>query len=890
MRFRCAAVGILLGLAGAVICARGADAPPAATGKVVLDQTSLWRMFASWNTPLVRGDGELKEQLNSSYPYGFAAKTPPPPADWMQPDFPDGAWSSWKPRQGWALYDYGFEFAGAAGPTLSLMCLRGRFAVDDPAKVRNLSLTLAYRGGVTVYLNGQEVARANLPKGGLDPATLAEDYPPEAFVHEESVKSGSRCILAEYGQPEKYKALLEKRIRRLETLTIDQKFLRKGINVLAVEIHRAPYFGSGLEREGMNHVSVWSTAGLVSLQLAAEAGIAPNNGRPAGIQVWSCADIRRPSPMDYHDPLEKLEPVRIVGCRNGAFDGRIMIASDKPLSGVKARGGELRQKAGKGVIPAANVRLLYTIRDDKMTMRYPVPAGGFWDSLEAEPPATANVVPGGGAAQSILLKVSVPADAVPGDYTGTISVSADGLAATDVPVELKVVGWKLPDPKDFGTHMGIIQSPDSVALQYKVPLWSEEHWKLMEETFKLLGEIGNNYVTAPVITRTNFGNEQSMIRWVKTDTGYRYDFTIFDRYLDLAQKYQKVDVLCLYAFDMYVGCIENLSGIVEWTRGKKCGLLMTLWDPKTGKCEDLESPPYDSPEEFKKFLGPLFREIGARVAKRGLADAMMLGISGDYGGGGAPTKELGALYKELLPGAKWVANPHADCRGKSVGGIPVGYNTSYYLSLCPPPESGKRFYGWKYKSDYHARARGETTPLTCWRTWVEAALVHNLSGRGRMGADFWPVLKPSDWKGLKAANAREKKTNSVAARYPESDWSQLNLDRGAEAILAPGPHGAMPTENFEQLRQGIQECQARISIEKAILAGKLAPDLAKRCQTLLDQRTWRIRGLGSVAGNTGGGGLIGQPITIWYEGAGSAGLSEALFSAAAEVAAASAQN
>jgi hypothetical protein len=205
--------------------------------------------------------------------------------------------------------------------------------------------------------------------------------------------------------------------------------------------------------------------------------------------------------------------------------------------------------------------------------------------------------------------------------------------------------------------------------------------------------------------------------------------------------------------------------------------------------------------------------------------------------------------------------------------------------------SGKRFYGWQCKTDYHARNRGPTTPLTCWRTWIEAALVHNLSGRGRLGADFWPVLEGKDWKNATATPdgknpaGREKKSNSIAARYPESDWCQLNLDRGTETILAPGPKGAMPTENFEQLRQGIQECQARIFIEKALLAKKLAPDLEKRCQEMLDERLWRIRGLGSVGGDTSGAGLIGQLITAWYEGAGSAGLTEKLYAAAAEVAA-----
>jgi hypothetical protein len=138
------------------------------------------------------------------------------------------------------------------------------------------------------------------------------------------------------------------------------------------------------------------------------------------------------------------------------------------------------------------------------------------------------------------------------------------------------------------------------------------------------------------------------------------------------------------------------------------------------------------------------------------------------------------------------------------------------------------------------------------------------------------VLEPS------AAKAAKKMSRSIAGRFPESDWSQLGLDCGTEIILAPGPRGAMPTENFEQFRQGIQECQARIFIEKAILAKRLDPELARKCQELLDERLWHLRGLGACGG---AGTFYGVEMACtWFEGAGSAGMAEKLYAAAAEVA------
>jgi len=868
--FLCAWFGFLLGAQ-----APAGEGAPAPAGQVILDEASPWRMFAAWSSPVVRSGAEFKEDRGSGGYFG--ARTAPPPADWAQPDFFDGPWSRWswarsRPRE----HDYGFAPAwGAPGPTLSLLCLRGKFAVEDPAGVRKLTLALAYRGGAVVYVNGQELARANLPKEGkIEPGTLAEDYPPEVFIHDGPAERGSHCIVAEFGHPAKFKAQLEKRIRRIESVAIDAKLLRKGTNVLAVEIHRAPYFGNGLAMESMNHESVWSTCGLVSLELRAEGAVAPNTSRPAGLQVWATNEMRRPSPLDYGTPLEKAEPVSIIGCQNGTFNGKVLISSDKAFSGVKAQAGELKHHDGKGAIPAAAVRLFYTVRDDKLALRYPVPKEGFWDSLADEPPAKAELVAGSGAAQAILLRVQVPADAAPGDYSGKLTVSADGLAATDVPVQLRVIGWKLPDPRDFATHMGVIQSPDSVAMQYKVPAWSEEHWKFMEETFKLLGELGNKYVVVPIIARTNFGNEQSMIRWVKEGEVYKYDFTIFDRYLDLAQKHQKVDVVCLYAWEKYAGQFA-LGGRGEDLPGGG-GLKVTRYDPGTGKTEDLEGPKFSAPEEFKAFWAPVYKEIEARMAKRGLTDATMLGMNSELA---RVRKEAIVALQPLLPKAKWVANPHADCRGGSMYGlIPIGYNTQYYMNMCPPPDSGKRYYGWQSKTGYYGRSRGPTAPLSLWRASVEAALVHDTAGLGRIGADFWPLL------GRDSLRPGIKHSMTIGARYPESCWDQLNLDRGTEALFAPGPSGAVRTERSEQIRQGIQECEARIFIEKALLAKKLDPEQAKKCQEVLDQRTWHIRGLGACGG-AGGAALGGPMINVWYEGAGSAGMAEKLFSAAAEVAA-----
>ena len=58
--------------------------------------------------------------------------------------------------------------------------------------------------------------------------------------------------------------------------------------------------------------------------------------------------------------------------------------------------------------------------------------------------------------------------------------------------------------------------------------------------------------------------------------------------------------------------------------------------------------------------------------------------------------------------------------------------------------------------------------------------------------------------------------------------------------MAPGPSGAAATNQMEALREGVQECEAIIVIERALmddgLKAQLGADLAKRCEEFLHAR------------------------------------------------------
>ena len=61
----------------------------------------------------------------------------------------------------------------------------------------------------------------------------------------------------------------------------------------------------------------------------------------------------------FGDPNEKLQPIRIVGTRGGAFSGKVIVGSDADLKQLKATVSSFTQTGGNGTIPASAVTVRY---------------------------------------------------------------------------------------------------------------------------------------------------------------------------------------------------------------------------------------------------------------------------------------------------------------------------------------------------------------------------------------------------------------------------------------------------------------------------------------------------------------------------------------------------
>jgi Glycoside hydrolase 123, catalytic domain len=801
----------------ALACAARAATPVLGPGSPV-------RTYTVWRTPAVKGkDGKIAPATRCSTWRSIAIETPPVSTGWQQSDFDDRYWlRGGVPRASapgdspdrFMRHDYGQSRSYVLAPAKAVLYLRARFKTSAAGKVK---LSITYRGGAIIYLNGKEVARAHLPQGELTPATLASEYPLAAFE-----TTSGKAIKYHHTSPKKYAANLTKRLRRLE----QQIDARAGLNVLAVAVHRAPYRGNQiakLRRGNMGYL--WGPCGLVELKLEGNAAPAP---RAAGPQVVAGSVATRES-VDFRvDRLEPVRPIEIAGARNGTFTGKAVVFSAAAFPGLRATVSELKHSSGKGSIPAGQITILYGR-----------------NALLKGPPKKVEITRNrhgkaiGGAITGVWLKVRVPANAVPGRYRGTLAISAGGKKS--LPVRLTVADYQLPAPRDWETVQGLVQSPESVAIQYKVPLWSDAHFKHMEQSFKLIGEAGGKKIVLYLVGRTCLGSEHTMVRWIKDPKapgGYRHDFSVLERYLDMALKHVKPRVTVLYLWEKYMGGHGRFKYIDKSRASNLLPARVTLLDPASGKMSLMDGPLMDG-KKFdlagaRAFWKPVCDGVLARLKQRGIEKTAVLGMVGD----GKPSAEAVKTYKALMPAVLWTENGHMIRIGQSFSGVKIGYATAVYTGQPPPP--GKTMKRNPMLTLFPRYGQFFMTRLSEWsrlglhRHVTELTTRTGMNGIGRVGMDFWPFRRGKDRK------VRDS-SMTISGRFPESNQAQLNIHHAICHLLEPGPTGAVPSARYENVREGVQETQARLFIEKALAGGKISGDLAARARAVLAERTQYMR-------------------------------------------------
>jgi len=192
------------------------------------------------------------------------------------------------------------------------------------------------------------------------------------------------------------------------------------------------------------------------------------------------------------------------------------------------------------------------------------------------------------------------------------------------------------------------------------------------------------------------------------------------------------------------------------------------------------------------------------------------------------------------------------------------YTTVFGGNQFPVDPEHERYAGWRRGELQVYLLRNwhrdwDTFPVASWRHLGEVNIAGNQRGVGHLGADFWYVLR----------DKRGNRRGRVYFRYPEGNWRSNDI---CTSLLAPGRDGPIATVRYEMMREGIQECEARIFIEKALLGGKLDRGLAKRCRDALDDRIRTMMvAMSNLEIDSNIGGMADNDGTSWWNSAGPEG-------------------
>lgn len=198
----------------------------------VLQPDSHLVVFASGNNKIDIAD-HWETAVNASTTWKYYASVAAPDTNWRNRFFNDGAWSSGPGGIGFGDADDATTIAQCKA-----VCMRKTFTIADTGQIVNAIFNIDYDDGFVAYLNGVEIARANIGLVGIRPG-----YTEFAILsHEAKMYLG--------GVPDSF--------------FIDRTLLKntivQGTNVLAVEVHNQsagsgdmssiPYLSFGIQNPG----------------------------------------------------------------------------------------------------------------------------------------------------------------------------------------------------------------------------------------------------------------------------------------------------------------------------------------------------------------------------------------------------------------------------------------------------------------------------------------------------------------------------------------------------------------------------------------------------------------------------------------------------------------
>lgn len=186
--------------------------------------------------------------------------------------------------------------------------------------------------------------------------------------------------------------------------------------------------------------------------------------------------------------------------------------------------------------------------------------------------------------QSIWVEIEVPEGTPAGEYEGQVTIwrhrlfdAEEKLGELNFTVEVKDV--TLPLPEEYHFYLDLWQHSANISRKHEVPLWSDEHFAVLEKYVASLAALGQKAVTviASEIPWSGQGSaldlvypsdlfEYNMVRVRRDGEGrFIYDYSILDRYVELCSRYGIRDEIEVFGLvNIWLSPEGGLTGAVDY--------------------------------------------------------------------------------------------------------------------------------------------------------------------------------------------------------------------------------------------------------------------------------------------------------------------------------------
>ncbi len=141
----------------------------------------------------------------------------------------------------------------------------------------------------------------------------------------------------------------------------------------------------------------------------------------------------------------------------------------------------------------------------------------------------------------VWCSIEVPRDIAPGEYECELqAIDEEGLVVASIQLTIAVNRHTLPEVSQQRFHLDLWQQPYAISRYHGVERWSDDHIEALRPYLQALGRAGQSVISA-ILFYEPWGMQthepdrfEPMVQTIKSKEGtWRYDYTIFDRYVTL---------------------------------------------------------------------------------------------------------------------------------------------------------------------------------------------------------------------------------------------------------------------------------------------------------------------------------------------------------------------